>query len=331
MRTSILMLMAISVIIGTAAADYPIINSRLVNSASVEGSGIIFQEERNMSYLEDQKVSGSGFFSSYRYLLMTNPPTGKGAEAKKKFHGSGTIDSDSKTFAYLSDITYRDLYEDFEALGVFPDEFEETTNSTVGMKEDRKMTYSPMAFSAGSRYYALRPIAFDSLLVDKAWVKNRGGLIATGGGTSMNHEVEGAHALDTVQEVQADNIQSTVLTPMEVTAMKVEEDVVDGKSHFGVLQLPESELAVRELHNPDTYMDEDYVGSYHLVKKMTVTSTYPNSVLYDDWLPCCFGGYMTMPTYYQRGTYGFGSNPKGVFDCTCSKVPAGAEWPRVYP
>ena len=333
MRTRIPTLLAIFAIIGMAVADYPISSSHLVNSASIEGSGIIFQEERNMSYQEDQKISGTGFFSSYRYLLMTdapNDPTGKGVEAKKEFHGSGTIDSDSKTYGNFDDITWRDLYEDFEALGVFPDEFEETTNSTLGIKEDNKMTYSPTAFPAGSRYYAVHPITFNSLLADKAWVKNRGGLVSTGGGTSMNHAVEDAHGLDMALDVQADNIQSTVLVPLEVTNMKVEEDVVDGKAHFGVLQLPENELTAKELHDPITYLDEDYVGTYHLKKNMNVTSTYPSSVLYDDWLPCCFGGYMTMPTYYQRGTYGFGSNVKGVFDCTCFKVPATAEWPRIY-
>jgi hypothetical protein len=35
-----------------------------------------------------------------------------------------------------------------------------------------------------------------------------------------------------------------------------------------------------------------------------------------------------MPEVYQMGSNGFGSDVKGIFDCTCFKVPAIAEFPR---
>jgi hypothetical protein len=38
-------------------------------------------------------------------------------------------------------------------------------------------------------------------------------------------------------------------------------------------------------------------------------------------MPCCFGGYLAMPTYYQKGSKGFGSNVKSIFDCTCWRQP----------
>jgi hypothetical protein len=37
-----------------------------------------------------------------------------------------------------------------------------------------------------------------------------------------------------------------------------------------------------------------------------------------------------MPTNYQKGGKGFGSNVKGVFDCTCFKAPTQAQFPRIY-
>jgi hypothetical protein len=41
----------------------------------------------------------------------------------------------------------------------------------------------------------------------------------------------------------------------------------------------------------------------------------------DDWLPCCYDGYLTMPKYYRMGSKGFGSNVKAIFDCTCFESP----------
>jgi len=56
---------------------------------------------------------------------------------------------------------------------------------------------------------------------------------------------------------------------------------------------------------------------YHLIQKS------------EDWLPCCFGGYLTMPLPYLGDMKLKGA--KGVFDCTCFKVAAVAEFPRTYP
>lgn len=330
MKASMLALIAISILIGVSAAQYAVNKDLMVNSASMAGSGLIFREEHDLSFLEDQAVSGAGFFSAYRYLKISNSDGSEGVESKDKVHGSGTINSESETYGNFNDTTWRDLYEDFEALGVPPDEFERSTNSTFHMKKDSQMKYNPIAMAVGGGYYAVHPVAFSSLLADQTCIKNRGGVVSPGAGTSMAHKVEDAHGLDLSLEAKADNIQSTVWVPMEVTAMKVQEDLTDGKAHFGVLQLPENGLTAKELQNPITNVNEDYIGSYHLMKNMIVTTTFPTSVLYDDWLPCCFGGYMTMPTYYKRGTYGFGSNVKGIFDCTCFKARAEAEWPRIY-
>jgi hypothetical protein len=67
-------------------------------------------------------------------------------------------------------------------------------------------------------------------------------------------------------------------------------------------------------------VDEFYRGAFSLEKKMVISikATYTQDD--DDWLPCCFGGYLTEPAYYQKGSKGFGSNLTSIFDCTCSKL-----------
>ena len=153
----------------------------------------------------------------------------------------------------------------------------------------------------------------------------------------MDHRVEQAHGLNKALDAQSDATDTT---------MNVEEDIIDGKAHFGVLQLagiPRDEeaeeeeeegempilgLAMKAWQKPLIYVDEDYLGTYHIKKNMTLTASSDEEEKDDAWLPCCSAGYLIMPTYYQKGSKGFGSNVKGVFDCTCFKAAIQAEFPR---
>jgi len=125
--------------------------------------------------------------------------------------------------------------------------------------------------------------------------------------------------------------------------MKIEEDVTDGKAHIGVLQgsstfvgsqmnaLADDDIslaAATAWRKPAIEIDEDYWGTYHIEKNMTLEVPYKRTELAQDWLPCCFGGWNDMNYRDQKG---FGKSTKGVFDCTCFKVPTQAQWPRVYP
>jgi len=74
--------------------------------------------------------------------------------------------------------------------------------------------------------------------------------------------------------------------------------------------------------------EERFVGVYDITKNISMKSRFDKVTKDDDWLPCCSGGYLTMPTYYQTGSKGFGSNVKGVFDCSCYKVPSTAQFQR---
>ena len=133
------------------------------------------------------------------------------------------------------------------------------------------MTYSPAAMSIGAGYYAARPVAFDSLLKDETWIKNRNGF------NSMDHRVEQAHGLNKALDAQSDATDTT---------MNVEEDIIDGNAHSGVLQLagiPRDEgaeeeeeegempilgLAMKAWQKPLIYVDEDYLGTLSYTRRI---------------------------------------------------------------
>jgi hypothetical protein len=286
-------------------------------------------EEKNLKFNFEQNVRGTGFFTAYKYAqvpnaLGTEGQQFNGVEAKNKAHGSGKIDTDSNISAessYTNKTWVNGAYdEDGEVI-----EDEEETTSVIQMKEDSKMTYSPLVMGIGSRYYDLHPIAFNSLLKDEDWIKNRDGL------NSLHHVVDQAHGLNKVLDAQSDATNNT---------MNIEEDLVDGRAHFGVLQLqgipvdevPEegSEvvqvlgLAMKAWKKPLLEIDEDYIGNFHIKKNMNLYTYSEEEEKEDSWLPCCYGGFSDL-NYADAKAF---KSARGVFDCTCFIVPAKAQFQR---
>jgi hypothetical protein len=69
--------------------------------------------------------------------------------------------------------------------------------------------------------------------------------------------------------------------------------------------------------------DERFAGVYDIEKNILMKSKFD---LYQDegeWLPCCTGGWDTMNYRDQKG---FGRSAKGIFDCSCYKVPSQAQF-----
>ena len=286
-------------------------------------------EEKNLKFNFEQNVSGTGFFSAYKYAQMpdaigTEGRLFNGVEAKNKAHGSGKIDTDSDIYAessYTNKTWINGAYdEDGEVI-----EDEEETTSIVQLKEDSKMTYSPLVMGIGSRYYSHNPVVFNSLLSEEDWIKNRNGL------NSLHHMVDQAHGLNKVLDAQSDAVNNI---------MNIEEDLVNGRAHFGVLQLdgipvdeePEegSEeiqvfgLAMKAWKKPLIEMDEDYVGNFHIKKNMNLYTDSEEEEEEDLWLPCCYGGFSDL-NYADAKVF---KSAKGIFDCTCFNVPAKAQFPR---
>jgi len=270
-------------------------------------------------------VQGNGYFVTYLYARAGN------VAVKNYAHGSGSLDSEST-------LTYQNLTR--KNHNAYTD-YNDFAQDCIQFKEDVSMVYSPMTISVGNGYYAANPIDYSSLLKEKTWVKN---YMA---GTSMHHEVEYAHAVDKELEITVKDKWNYTYDP-EITAvgytqMKINEDVTDGKIHIGVLQANENYLSTdgsgRSLSNgnnlediksawknPSIEIDEDYWGTYHVEKNMTLEVPYYLKQTSDDWLPCCFGGYDSMTTYDKKAF----KSAAGIFDCTCFKAATQAEFQRTY-
>jgi hypothetical protein len=305
---------------------------------SAGGTQLNINTEKNLSFNFVQNVQGSGFYNTYAYVKMNN------LAMKNHMHGSGQLTSDTILAAYKKEVDKHPWYEDYTDMDT----------ACIQFHEDNQMIYAPFKLAVGNGYYAMNPVDFSALIKENSWVKNYRA------GTSMQHEVEYAHALDKKLDITAKENWTHVFDPWwetyAYTNMKVEEDVTDGKVHIGVLQaqtdsaeadaitgsltttartkwvndLSEGANTGRDItgwYHPAVEIDEDYWGTYHIVKDMTLEVPYKRIDTAVDWLPCCFGGYLTMGTYEQKGTRGFGSNVKPVFDCTCSKYNLEAQFP----
>ena len=262
---------------------------------------------------------------------------------KNYAHGSGSLDSDATlTWQHVTEKTHN----------VYSDYFDHYQDC-IQFKEDVAMVYAPMRIAVGTGYYAANPLDYSSLLKERTEAKNYFA------GTSMVHEIEYAHAIDKVLDLTVkDKINYTydpeILT-VGYTQMKVNEDVTDGKVHIGVLQANDQfvgkmlksdnysgrqpndiselltsfdDLSARKAmwKDPAIEIDEDYWGTYHIEKNMTLEVPYHVVCKKDDWLPCCFAGFDDMNPLDKKVF----KSATGVFDCTCFKAPTVAQFPRVY-
>lgn len=278
----------------------------------------------------EQSVKGDGYFMNYKAVRMPNSmglegERNNGVEAKDYSHGSGSIDTESLLTAEASNRTEGGA-EDAELM-----DYQEAL-SCIQMNEDAKLTYSPTSIGIGTGFYALHPIAFRSLLKEETGIKNRGGA------SSMQNQIEYAHALNKqLKFLVKDFIDEE---DPSITMMNISQDVTNGRAHIGVLQgdmdaMEESAinaeteemetiaLAKSAWRRPLVYVDEDYFGTMHIEKRMNLTTAVNEVTEDDDWLPCCSGGYEDMNKLDQRG-----HSADGVFDCSCFKVPNKAQFPR---
>jgi hypothetical protein len=287
-----------------------------------QAGNLTFEEDRDLSFNLEQRVNGTGFFSTYKHAFMPDAlgmpdRPFNGVESSTKTHGSGTIESDGEmsTESYYNYELYDDAEYDEDGE---PYEESEDADSIISLKEDSAMMYRPRAMAIGRWHYAHHPIVFNSLLKDAVCIKNRDIL------GSMNRRVEGAHALDKAMSVEA-NYSSTL--------MNIDDDVTDGHIHIGAIQLagtPVDEideedaygeigvlsLALKSWKHPKIELEEDYVGSFHIIKNMSLMMDSSLEEEEEAWLPCCGGGWEDM-LYYDRK--GFGKSTEGVFNCACSR------------
>jgi hypothetical protein len=338
-----MLLLALFGLIGMVAAEEDERAQQLEKINSTYDNPTILKE-KSLKFIFEQSVSGIGFFNSYKYALMpdvlgTEGRLFNGVESANNAHGSGNIETDSTIYAEssYSNKTWIDGAIDDEGEEI---EDEEESTSQIQVKQDSKMAYSPLVMGIGKSYYDQHPVVFNSLLKEEDWMKNRNRF------NSLTHSIDQAHGLNKVLDAQAD---------ADTNSMNIEEDLVDGRAHFSVLQLegipvdeePEEEeseeeesdegdsdedapeevqvlgLAMKAWKKPLIEVDEDYVGSYHIEKNMTLSTVEEEEEEEDPWLPCCYGGFSDMEEMDAKAL----KSAKGIFDCTCFRVPGKAQFP----
>jgi hypothetical protein len=171
-------------------------------------------------------------------------------------------------------------------------------SSSLQAKERIVISKSPKIVTIGKSYYAAHPIGYSSEIGKQTWIKNR----ATG--TSMNNEVNSAHDLNqTLVMFARDNHQQdeSGISGSSGVQMKVTEDVQEGKVSIGVLQGGTSGIgrtpSATALRNPSLDIEEDYIGTFHIEKNMSIQVPLRQIWQNYSWLPCCTGGYFDIPEF----------------------------------
>lgn len=277
--------------------------------------------ERNVTFSFEQSVQGNGYFMTYKYARAGN------LEFKDYAHGSGAIDSEAILSTYELNHTTHMPDQDWNDLN----------EACIQYKESSSMTYAPTDIAIGTGYYSANPLRYDSLLKEKTWIKNKRA------STSMHHEVEYAHEISpkdlfVLAKEKTNVTYDPIFEGVGVTEMKIREDVTDGKIHIGVLQgsvdsvsTYPTTLTTAPMSNwmawkkPAIEIDEDYFGTYHIEKNMSIEVPYKKVITEYDWLPCCAGGWDDMYSWDQKG---HGASTKGIFDCSCYKAPSEAQFQR---
>ena len=261
--------------------------------------------DKNMSFSLEQSVQGNGYFMTNKHAKMGN------AEFKDYAHGSGSLDNEAVLASY--DMTMKSH--------LWNKEWNDYNLSCIRYKDTTHAVYSPTRIALGIGYYAINSLNYVSQLKEKTWLKNR---LA---GTSMENEVEYAHKLDKDLSAVAKDFSNFTYDPIfksnAFSQMKIKEDAGEGKIHISMLQAASNNAgtafstasAINSAwkHQPAVEIDEDYLGTYHVEKNMTLAVPYSKSTepLYE-WLPCtCNAGWNSMVIHDTRY-----HSAKGFFDCT---------------
>jgi hypothetical protein len=253
----------------------------------------------------NQSVSGVGFANSYRYL-SADPHV---------FHshssGSGAYSYDSAaTVQYDVELKSGSNFDDYLS-----------SDRKIEVQESVSAAYAPTTIDIPGSF-RIAPI--ESLWRDASCGGNLDGAALTvifDKASSLNKDMvfksNGTRYIDLSRKESSGSYYAS----MDLKAS------FNGTGRFGMV---EAEVDDKFSPSPDdlrpshkdskVLVDEFYRGAFSLEKKMVISikATYTQDD--DDWLPCCFGGYLTEPAYYQKGPKGFGSNLTNIFDCTCSKL-----------
>jgi len=262
-------------------------------------------EEAKYIYNMDQKVQGDGFFNSYQdirasELLLNNLD-----------HGSGNYDGESECLVQ-NQARYTNTME-----------VDLTNQQLIKFNKSTDYTYAASSFDFGRSF---RAAAFQSKGQEGTFIKNYEGSDRLYlGGTSMDALFQGLDVLSSnisaelsFNQKSADDDDYILVSFNSTGSIMLNlESAFTGKGHIGMLSAI-NETGKGHFGVPEIEIDEDYIGTFSLSKKMSDKFEYNWMSGSDDWLPCCSGGWNDM-SYRAKKDFGYSAND--VFDCTCFSLP----------
>jgi hypothetical protein len=262
-------------------------------------------EKAQFIYNMDQEVAGKGFFCSYKNLTA-----GK-LGLSTLDHGSGSYNHQSK-YLVQNDAKYDSEPYDDSTLG----------EQTIYSNQSTDFAYEESKFDFGKSFKAG---SFQSKGQEEICIKNYADSAKNfTGATSMNARFNSLDILSSsisaklyYKDLVSDDDYESKLSREGKTNL-ILASAFTGKGHIGVLNRGEDGTPIK--------IDEDYVGTFSLTKKMSHEFKHEWKAEADEWLPCCQGSFVDMNLLDQRPF----KSAKGVFDCSCNNPLTEAEFPRVY-
>jgi hypothetical protein len=163
-------------------------------------------------------------------------------------------------------------------------------NNSIALSGNEKLVASAHNIPTGGDYYAANPIAIGFGSGSRT--------VITNGNLAMSHGIWGAGELSGSSEFSASSTGSR--NPLESTQsastnMQIDESVTDGRVKIGVLSGDGSpgrdgfgaDPMSRAWKSPAIEIDEEYVGTYHISKNFSLSSSHAASMAGSGWLSCC--------------------------------------------
>jgi hypothetical protein len=271
------------------------------------------ERSKGVKFNYEDSISGLGNFASNNKFVAQGPHADARVYSRladvylqMMNHGSGSIERESIITSTESTKNQTD-----------PDMI--YSYAMIAILGNSSMVYKPQVMSIGNGYYATHPVNINSLLSDKIQIKNYASE------TSMTQETKQARAINTNLVASAEDDYSGWDSSKSLTRtlMNLDGSVTSGSAHIGMLHgnIGTQDFGKSAWHNPNINVEEDYTGTFVFATKMNLTLPVTKTVSEDPWLPCCSGGWEDMKYSEKKD---FGTDAKGIFDCTCLKGPADA-------
>ncbi|VVB65047.1 Uncharacterised protein [uncultured archaeon] len=175
-------------------------------------------------------------------------------------------------------------------------------NSSIRFEDQRNITNAPFTLSVGSGYYSSHPISYSSGIGSSTQMADKNSA------TYLGHEVDTAHGISGATEFMASSSSYSQYGPdysvsgsQSTAHMKIDENVTEGKVHIGVLQgssPPGQEVGgartdplIDAWKSPSVEVDEDYIGTYHIYKNVSLSSDQAQRNGSESWPDCCKSSY----------------------------------------